>query len=335
MKNKLFTIVISFVCIFVLIVLLRSQLKITTVSGDQQKEAEYKIAILLPVSHPALEEIQQGFVDTIKPILSCSYDVYNANGDRTLLRQQAENIARQPYDLIFTIATGPALIMKAVSDQRNLTTPIVAGAVDDPVGLKLIESMEHSGNNFTVVTGTDDFKTQLSVLQYLKPNLKKILLVYNPSSGLDRKKDMVLHECKKLSIPYTTLEVFTISDIIQKVPAVIDECDTVLVLKDNVVVSAIESLVSICNRENKTLYVSDLNSGDKGAVLSYGVYEYDDGVESGKKGIEILKNNKKPSDIESSVTKNFKLKINKKMIDKQNLSIDNNLLFLMKNGVVS
>lgn len=334
MKNKLFLMTVGFVFAFVLIVLVRSQLKVSVVSQNINKEAQHKVAILLPVSHPALEEIQQGFVDTLKDVISCDYDVYNANGDRSLLRQQAENIATKSYDLIFTIATASALVMKAVSDQRGLQAPIVASAVDDPVGLHLVNSMESSGNNITAVTGTDAFEEQISVLTFLKPSLKNVLLVYNPTSGLEKKKQTVCSIFKKIGIPVTSLEVFNINDIVQKVPAMIDQHDTVFVLKDNVVVSAIESLVGICNRKHKTLYASDLNSGDKGAVLSYGVYEYQDGVESAQKAVEILKKHKKPTEIPSSVCKNFKIKVNSKVMHQQDLDLGKNLLFVMKSGEV-
>ena len=250
------------------------------------------------------------------------------------MRHQAEEIVSKDYDLIFTIATGPALIIKEVCDQRGSMVPVVAGAVDDPVGMKLIASMESSGNNITAVTGCDAFEQQISLLQLLKPDLKNILLIYNPTKGLDRKKEEIVRLCADRKIPLDLLEIFNVNDLMQKAPAFVSDHDTVLVLKDNMVVSGIESLVTICNRSGTTLYASDLNSGDKGAALSYGVYEYQDGVESAARAQEILKDGKKPSDIPSTATTEFKLKLNTKTMKEQKLVIDDRLMFLMKSGEV-
>jgi ABC-type uncharacterized transport system substrate-binding protein len=65
----------------------------------------YRIAIFEPASHPAMDEIVQGFTDTIKKNSSAHYifNRYNANGNKTLLRAQAEDIIHNNYDLIMTI----------------------------------------------------------------------------------------------------------------------------------------------------------------------------------------------------------------------------------------
>jgi len=105
-----------------------------------------------------------------------------------------------------------------------------------------------------------------------------------------------------------------------------------MILKDHMVVSAIESLINVCNKTGTTLYASDLNSGNKGAALSYGLYEYQDGVESGYKAIEILRDKKHPSDIPSTVIKNFTLKVNTKTMSTQGLEINKDLLFLIQSG---
>lgn len=335
-SHKMFFIFSIVMILFVVGVLVKSRLKnflssnMVTVSHD----AQFRVAILIPVSHPALEEIRKGFVDTLEKFVACKYDDYNANGNRALMRSQAEDIVSKNYDLVFTIATGPALIMKEVCEQRQSTVPIVAAAVNDPVGLYLVNSMESSGNNLTVVTGADSFEEQINLLQFLKPETKKILLVYNPTSELNHKKAVLEQVCKSKLIHVNALEIFTLNDLSQKTPTVIKDHDVIMVLKDNLVVSGIEGLVNICNRMHITLYASDLNSGDKGAALSYGVYEYDDGVESAHKAVQILKDRKKPSEIPSSVCQDFRIKVNTQTMALQNLEIEAHILRLMKSGEV-
>jgi putative ABC transport system substrate-binding protein len=276
----------------------------------------------------------QGFLETLQGKIPFQYDLYNGNGDRVLMRQQAEEVVMKNYDLIFTVPTTPSLIMKEVCQQRGKNVPVVAGAVDDPVGMKLVETMKSSGNNITAVTGIDTFEQQIETLQFLKPSVNSILLVYNPSPGLDKRKKEIERICAARNLMFTTVEIFNIADLTQKVSNFIDSCDTVLVLKDNLVVSGIESLENLCSKHKKNLYASDLNSGDKGAALSYGVYEYQDGVESALKAIEILKDGKKPTDIPTTATMGFKIKVNTKTMREQGLDLSSDLLFVMKSGEV-
>lgn len=301
---------------------------------SQKSDAVYRVAILLPVSHPSLEEIKQGFIDTITQKLTVMYDVYNANGDRMLLRNQAEHIVQKNYDLVFTIATGPALIMKEVTAQRGSALPIVASAVEDPVGIQLIKSMTNSHNNVTTVTQRDEFEKQIETLLFLKPKTKNILLVYHPATQFERIKIIIEKICQSHKIGLNTLPIFTLNDISQKVPHLLAANDTLLVLKDNLVVSGIEGLITICNRAQITLYVSDLNSVDKGAALGFAIREYDDGVEGAFKAFEILQNKKKPADVPSSQMGHFITKINTQTMHQQALSIEPTQLFLMKSSEV-
>lgn len=334
-SNKMFFIISMIMVVFVIGVFMKSRLRTflsspLTVSNDEQ----FRVAIFVPASHPALEEIRKGFIDTLNRLVSCRYDDYNANGNRTLMRNQAEEMVAKQYDLIFTIAAAPALLVKEVCEQRNSSVPVVAGAVENPVDLRLISSMETSGNNVTVVAGIYEFEEQLRLLKFLKPETKNMLLVYNPTSGLDDEKQDLEASCKRNGIGFYAVEIFSLNDLVQKVPAVIQGCDVVMVLRDNLVVSGIESLVNLCNRMQKTLYTSDLNSGDKGAALSYGVYEIGYGIESAYKAADILKYGKKPSQIPSSACRDFKIKVNTKTMLLQNLQIERNLLQVMKSGEV-
>jgi len=67
--------------------------------GDQSINKKHKIAILTPVSHPALMQIQKGFEDTLMNThgVACDFVTYNANGNRTLMRAQVEDIIQKNF----------------------------------------------------------------------------------------------------------------------------------------------------------------------------------------------------------------------------------------------
>ena len=311
-------------------VFLKSKTSVDQLPVPLRSTASYKIAIVMPVAHGALEEIKNGFIDALSQKLQNSFDVYVANGNRTLLRQQVEHVVSMDYDLVFTIATSAAVMVKDVCERRSKLIPIVAAAVDDPVGNNLIGSMQSLGNNMTVVASCDNFEEQIAMLQLLKPHLKRMLLIYNPTPCFNKKKDEILKICAKKNITLHFVEIFNLNDLVQKVPMLLAGSDTILILKDNLVVLGIESLVTLCNKYGITLYASDLNSCNKGAALSYGVSEYQYGVEAARKAYAILHDGKKPIDIPTTIVDDFKLRVNPQTMKMQQLQIDERLLFLMK-----
>lgn len=294
---------------------------------DQERLSKtYSVAILLPISHPALEEIQEGFVDSVSQELKISYDVYNGNGDRMLMRAQADEVIRKGYDLVCTIASSSFLIFYEVALQRNSTIPIVGCAVDT----EQIAQFDTEARTFTIVSDIYDFTKQLNVLLALHPT-KRIILPYNVTPGLEKQVALVRQECAKRGIELVDVKIYAVGELLAKVGALLSEEDEIImVLKDNVVVSGIESLISLARRKHKPLYVSDLNSVDKGAVFGFGVYEYDMGVAGGNRAIEILRHQKKPSELAYLRMKDFKLKINPDEFKAQSVFIDKTLLFFMK-----
>lgn len=288
---------------------------------EPKPAADYRIAVFQPAIHPSLEEIAQGFKEkvtqgTIKRIV---FDDYNAAGNSTLLRAQADEIVRQNYDLVFTIGSHSSQMVYHAAHKKGDHTPQVFAALDDPLALGIVKSIEHSGTNVTGVITTRLYKEQIEALLELKPLIKRVLLVYNPTEGSGLEKDRqqiekVLHE-KGLSLQ--TVEVAHHNEIPEKVPAFLPKTDVVLVLMDNTVVSGITSLIALCNRYGVLLYASDLGSGDKGAALCFGADDSQYGVLGANLAITILEENQEPSSIPLIKMLDQKIKINTKAMQRQ------------------
>ncbi|MDR3646985.1 MAG: ABC transporter substrate-binding protein [Candidatus Babeliales bacterium] len=269
-----------------------------------------RIAILLPLSHPALDEIKDGFIKTLSEKMEINYDVYNGNGDRLLMRTQAQKAFDNNYDLVLAISTPIALICNSVSTQRNNNTPVIcAGVSENPVEIGLVKSIATSENNFVVVSDHYDFQKQLNALLKLYPT-NRIILPFYPSPGLQKQVDELKILCKKMNIELSEVKVYSVNELFAKVDAMLNnDKEVIMVLKDNEIVSGIEALVNLAARKNKILYASDLNSFDKGANLAFGVSEFAVGAQAAKIAFDILQNQKLPSEISSVFADNFELKV--------------------------
>lgn len=300
-----------------------------TTSNEQScaKAKPYRIAIFTPITHAALEEIEQGFKETLlshAKDATYAFTTFNANGNKTLQRAQADEIGNQAYDLVFTIGTGCTQILAELAKKKGKTTPQVFCSVDDPVGMHIVDSLASSGNHITGVIEGADYEKQLAVLLALKPDTKNVLLVYDPGvgSGLEKDKQQLATLFSRHGLTLKSVEIYQANEIQQKVTGLLPGIDIVLVLKDNTVVSGIDSLVTLCNRYNTTLFVSDLNSGKKGAALAYGITERESGVGAATKALEILLQGKKPRELPITPVEKFRVEINTNTMQVQNVQID-------------
>jgi len=307
----------------------------TCVGGAQKSGKTFNVALFAPASHPAMDEINQGFMDTLQGKNSSAnyvFKTYNANGNKTLLRAQAEEMVAGNFDLIFTIGASCSKTVKELTTKRERPTPLVFTAVGDPIGLGIVSSFESSGNNATGISEYQSYAEPVNLVMHLKPTTKKALLVFDPMQG---KGDVTKQELSKLfsarGVELSFAEVFNPNEIQSKVGGVIAGVDVIVIQNgDHTVVSGVDALVNLCNRYGITLLATDLNSGDKGAALAYGVTEYDFGTEAAKKALQILEQHKKPAEIPTTPITKYTLKINSKTMEAQGLKIEPTELALLR-----
>lgn len=293
----------------------------STVQGERSY-IRYPIAIVVPASHPSLEKIRQGFEETLakKYRLNLALSVFNANGNKALLRAQIEEITQRNFALVFTIGAAATQLTKEVFAKKNISTPIVFGAVADPVRLGILPVDGALRGNITGSVATSNYPLQIELLLLLKPHTKKVLLLYDPvqSSGLNRDKDKIATEFKNRGVDLHVIEVFSTKDVQQKIPLVVNKkTDVVLILKDNTVVPLIGMLVKYCERYGVTLLASDLDSVDKGAAFGFGVREYSFGVSAAQCANSILFENRSAAEVPIKITDAFRFAINRPALERQ------------------
>lgn len=295
-----------------------------------------RIAIFQPISHLAMDDIIQGFSDTIaRSQEQYEMKIFNANGNKILMQAQAQEIVGQHFDAVFTIGTGCSVAVKQACDKQQLQTPIICVAVDNPVLVGL------SGQNVTGVIELTDYRKQIDLLLTIAPAIKKVVLVYDISQGSGLEKDAIKVSgiLQEHHVTCQRVEVAAISEIQGKVPGYLDNADLLMILKDNTLVAGIDSLVKICQQYQIPLLATDLSSGEKGAALAFGVYEYDFGVQGAGLARSILEQGIAPSAIPFTDIQNMKMVVNAAQAKSQGLLCDPSnfagnldIIFMQKGG---
>lgn len=295
MKKKLLIIILFFV-----------PLVFKIFSSKKESENNFKVAILTPISHPALEDIQKGFCDYLLKYIKVNFDIYNGNGNLILMKSQVEECARKDYDLICTIATTPFLLTKETFEKKEIKTPIIAlAAEEEQINLNKKEK------SYVLVNDLHDFKKQIGILSEIL-NINEILLPFAVTPSLENQVKEIKEICENLGMNLIPIKIYTQNEIYIKTETLLDEkkSQIIMILKDNLIVSNLESLITLSKKRNIPVYASDLNSVDKGANFGFGVYEDKIGEIGAKEAVKILLEKVDPNSIPTVFLKDFYLKFN-------------------------
>lgn len=256
------------------------------------------IGITQIVEHPALDAARDGFIAALeeagyKEGEDVVYDLQNAQGDFTNAISIAQKFKDDKVDLIVAIATPTA----QAALQVNQEIPIVINAVTDPVAASLAKSWESSGNNLTGMSDAAPNKQQVELIPLFLPEAKNVGTIYNAGEANSVVQIEVAKEaCKELGLNLIEVTVSNSSEVLMAAQSLVGRVEAIYIVTDNTVVSALSSVIKVCNQEKIVLILADPSTVDKGALASYGIDYFSLGKKSGEIAIQIIKG-AKPSDI--------------------------------------
>ncbi|MDQ0243653.1 putative ABC transport system substrate-binding protein [Bacillus fengqiuensis] len=299
------------------------------VSGNKEEKKTVKIGITQLVEHPSLDASREGFIAALKDAgyeegKNLKLDYQNAQGDMNNNMMIAQNLVADQNDLILAITTSSA--QAATKSTQDI--PILFTAITDPVGAKLVDSLEQPGGN---VTGTSDthpeaIKKTINSIKEFIPDAKKVGIIYNsgePNSVVNVEKANAA--LKEIGLEAVETTVSTSSEVKQAAESLIGQVDVFYIPKDNTVVSALESVITVANDKKVPTFVGEGDSVKRGTFASYGFEYHDLGYATGKMAVEILEG-KKPSDIPVGIPENLELYINKKAAEQEGITLTEEMI---------
>ena len=276
--------------------------------GASAASKAYKIGITQIVTHPALDAAVAGFKQGLAQagFTNVTYDMQNAQGDMTTASAIAQKFANEKLDLILGVATPTSqAVVKA-----DTTTPIVFTAVTDPVGAGLVSNASAPGANVTGVSDMLPLQPHLQLIKELVPNVKTVGVLYN--AGESNSQYLIAQEQKvadTMGIKLVKATASNSSEVEVAAQSLVGRVDAISVLTDNTVVSALDSVIKVCDQNKIPLIVGDTDSVKAGAVAAY-AFDYKDlGIQAGQMAAKILSGTP-IKDIPVEYAKNLQLSIN-------------------------
>ncbi|MDO4432892.1 MAG: ABC transporter substrate-binding protein [Aerococcaceae bacterium] len=264
-------------------------LLVPTLSATAEQKP-LKIAIFQLVSHPSLDEITKGIKEGFaqngyEEGKNLTIDFQNAQGDMTLLNTIAEQmIAKQP-DVIFAITTPVAQTLQ----QKTTEIPIILAGITDPVGAKLVDSLEKPNANITGVSDAAPLEAQFELMLQLTPNVKTIGMLYSSSednSKSEIEKAQKIAESKGLTVVVET--VASSSELPLIAENLASKVDAIFVPTDNLIASNFDILLNATDKVRIPVYPTVDAMVKQGGLASVGINQASIGSQSTEMALAVL-----------------------------------------------
>ena len=241
-----------------------------------------KIGIVLPLEHPAMQEIVDGFELGLKanyphPV---SIHVENAQNDLNLQRAIISQFRDQHDDLIVPIGTSTTQMTAMIAKQQS----IVALAADDTS----LEAERNAASHVAMVHDEINSLQALSFLHQAYPALTRITLIHSASDKIFPEVQQAILDGKKEGIEVKPIMVTTLPDLYAALKNLPKDTQAIFILKDGLMASGATNIAQEAMVRHILFMASDQDSVKAGAHFALGVYERQIGEEGGRLVAEIL-----------------------------------------------
>ncbi|MGO4349389.1 sugar ABC transporter substrate-binding protein [Paenibacillus sp. FSL A5-0031] len=303
-------------------------------SGSGNSEKQYTIAISQIVEHPSLDATREGFIAALKDGgfeegKNLKIDFNNAQGEQANIATIAQKIKSSKSDLALGIATPTA---QSLADEVK-DIPVLFAAVTDPIDAGIVTQLKAPGGNVTGASDTnpDAIKQTMDFIAAQFPNVKNVGLVINEGEpnavvmGDIAEKALAEHGIKLVKA-----SVANSSDVKQAAESLVGRVEAIYITLDNMVVSGVDAIIEVANKNDIPFFSADRDTVEKGAFAAVGFKYYDHGYEVGQMAVEILKNGKKPADMDVTVPQKLDFIFNLKAAAEQGITVTDEMKAFVK-----
>jgi putative ABC transport system substrate-binding protein len=268
---------------------------------SSKKEGSVTVGIGQFAEHGSLDNCREGFIAGLKEggyvegeNLTIKYD--NAQADGATASQIANNYVADKVDMICAIATPMA--QSAFGAAKNTDIPVIFTAVTDPVLAELAKQDKTPNGN---VTGTSDklpVEKQLEMIRTILPDAKKIGILYS-TSEVNSVSAIEEYKAAAANYGFEIVEsgISAAADIPLAADDLLGKVDCLNNLTDNTVVSSLPVILDKAAEKKIPVFGSEVEQDKIGCLAAVGLDYYDLGVQTGKMAAQVLKGEKKASEM--------------------------------------
>jgi putative ABC transport system substrate-binding protein len=270
-----------------------------------------EVAQVLDLKRGLLEELARlGYTEG----KNLQVEYANALGNFQVQQQIAKKLASETYDVIVPITTPTAIaVVKAEEESK---TPVIFSMVTDPLGAKLVKSLDKPGGLVSGVSDIPPIERQVDLIRQLVPSLKRLGFIYNPSLASSQTFLAILTKLAAAG-NFTIVEAASpnTADVLTATRSLVGKVDAIYVPNDTTVTAALESVIKVGIDERLPVFTGESRGVERGAIASISFDYYDVGASTAPM-VKAVFEGKSPGDIDvlvmKDVYKNFQTVLNLK-----------------------
>jgi len=304
---------------------LNSILKSTLIAAAVMSSSLYAkpvyVATTAIVEHPALDAVRDGIKEQLEESgykgddLKFTYE--SAQGQPAIAAQIARKLVGEQPDVIVAIATPSA--QAAVSVSKDI--PVVFSAVTDPLGAKLVPSLQQPGSNVTGLSDMVNVKQHLELIKEFVPDLKAIGVPYNPGEANSVSSVAALKQAaEEMGIKIIESAAPKSSDVMVATKQLVGKVQAIYCPIDNTIISAAESVIKVGIDAQIPVFAGDTDTVARGAVAAVGYNYFDLGRQTGELVVKIL-DGEKAGSLDVKMAEGTDLFVNPKMAARMGVEI--------------
>ena len=269
---------------------------------DDSSSKTYNLGIIQFAEHGSLDNCRKGFLkglesEGIKEGENLKITYKNSQADTATDNQIASNFVSKKLDMICAIATPSA--QSAYNATKDSDIPVVYTAVTSP---KAAGFVDKEGKNVGNITGTSDLvlaDKQLKLIRQMMPKAKNVGIFYSTNEA-NSKAGIEAYEkvADKYGFKIITQGITASADMPMAADSLLKKVDCITNLTDNLVVSNMQTYLQKANKLNIPVFGSEVEQVKLGCVACVGIDFVKLGKQTGKMAAEILKGEKKASDMQ-------------------------------------
>jgi putative ABC transport system substrate-binding protein len=257
---------------------------------NAQANTQPHVAITQITTHPSLDQIRQGIIDTLQQHnqeIKITFD--NAQGSITNAANIAQKFAALRPDITIAITTPSAQTLAKSYQHQGL--PLLFSASTDPIKAQLLKTVEAANGYITGVIDQPPIEASVKLMRRLQPTAKRIGVLYN--AGEDNSHYQIkqlrhyasLYQFDLHEIAVTTLDNLQLA-VLKLVSKL--KVDALFLPNDNFVIAALDTILKGTQGTNIPVFACDPDSVRRGALAAMAIDQYTIGVETGKLALKIL-----------------------------------------------
>lgn len=297
-------------------------------SKDSAKES-YTIGISQFAEHGSLDNCREGFLEGLaeEGIVegeNLKVEYKNAAADMGTAGQISDSFVSDKVDLICAIATPTA--QSAYNAAMDSKIPVIYTAVTDPVTAELAYK---DGTPVGEVTGTSDklpVEEQLKMIRQMLPDAKKLGIMYTTSEA---NSVSAIAEYKELVGEYgfelVEKGITATADVPLAADDLLSEVDCVTNLTDNTVVASLPTILEKANEKKIPVFGSEIEQVKIGCLAAEGIDYIALGKQTGKMAAQVLKGEKKASEMNFELITEPGFYVNNKVAENLGITVPEEL----------